>query len=413
MLKKTLLASASLVVAISVTSAAPTGGRQYSLDDLLALARSQSPAILAAQQRVEALRGAHTSAATPDAPEVEFSRGRGESPDGLTSGQERGWAVSQRIEWPGRWRARVKAAEKNVDAGLAQSQATQADVVASVQEQFFGILFSQKESALLESQAAAAGDLLALAEKRVQVGEGRELDRIKARVEALRTQRKLEAARSELDVRKTVLNQYLLGALGDGYELSGTFQLPTVLAAKEDVLQHLLAVSPVLQEAKARTEAAQWTLKAEQQGRLPDLSAAYADTHELDRNARTVSLALRIPLWGFNRGPIRTAAAEKEAAVLEETRAKAEVASRGVEAYQAYALAYAQAKSYETDLLPSAEKSLKIATFSYGQGELSLLDLLDARRTYLETVEEYNDVLFQFEAARAQLERLIGGSLDR
>jgi cobalt-zinc-cadmium efflux system outer membrane protein len=142
------------------------------------------------------------------------------------------------------------------------------------------------------------------------------------------------------------------------------------------------------------------------------LTAAYLDTNELDRKARTVSLALRIPLWGFNSGPIRTAKAEREAALLDEARLKAEIASKGEEAYQGYALAFAQAKSYETDLLPSAEKSLKIATFSYAQGELSLLDLLDARRTYLDSVEEYNDVLYQFEAARAQLERLIGGSLN-
>ncbi len=402
---------ASLILVTAVTLWAQVGPRQHSLEDLLALARDRSPAILAAQQRVEALRGARTSAVTPAGPEVEFSKGTGKSLDGTVSRGEHGWAVSQSIEWPGRWHARVKAADQMLAAGRAESMATKADVLASVQEQYFGILFSQKEAALLESQATAAEDLLSLAEKRVQVGEGRELDRIKARVEALRTERKLEAARSEVRVRKTVLNQFLLGALGEDYELLGGFELPRAIAAREETLGRLLAASPALQEARARAGAAEWTLKAEQQGRFPGLTAAYLDTNELDRQARTFSLALRIPLWGFNSGPIRAAKAESAAAFLEETRLKAEVASKGERAYQEYALAFAQAKSYETDLLPSAEKSLKIATFSYGQGELSLLDLLDARRTYLDTVEEYNDVLYQFESARAQLERLIGGSL--
>ena len=363
------------VLGLTVSSGAQVEGRRFSLEDLLAIARERSPAILAAQQRVEALHGERTTAATPASPDVEFSRGTGETLDGTASRREHGWAVTQTIEWPGRWRARVKAADQMLAAGRAGSLATKADVLASVQEQYFGILFSQKEAALLEDQAAAAENLLSLAEKRVQVGEARELDRIKARVEALRTERKLESARSA-------------------------------------VLERLLLASPALQEAKARAEASEWTLKAEQQGRFPDLTAAYLDTNELDRKARTVSLALRIPLWGFNSGPIRTAKAEREAALLDEARLKSEVASRGEEAYQGYALAFTQAKSYETDLLPSAGKSLKIATFSYAQGELSLLDLLDARRTYLDSVEEYNDVLYQFEAARAQLERLIGGSLN-
>lgn len=411
MFKKAVTVSAALTLAVA--TAAQSDPRRYSLEDILGLARGRSPAILAAAQRVEALKGARTSAATPDAPEVEFSRGTGRSLDGTLSGREHGWAVSQSIEWPGRWRARVKAADRLVAAEQAGSLATQADVLASVREQFFGILFAQKEVALLEGQTAAAGDLLSLAEKRVQVGEGRELDRIKAHVEALRTQRKLEAARSDLRVRKTVLDRYLLGALGDGYELAGDFHLPEALAAKEEVLRRLLDSSPSLREAEARAEAARWNLEAERQGRLPDLSAGYADSRELDRKARTVSVALRIPLWGFNRGPLRTAAAEREAALLDAARIRAEVASRGEEAYQQYALAYAQAKGYETDLLPAAERSLKIATFSYSQGELSLLDLLDARRTYLDAVEQYNGVLFELETARAQLERLIGGSLDR
>lgn len=400
------------VLALTVTSGAQVEGRRYSLEDLLAIARERSPAILAAEQRVEALHGERSSAATLASPDVEFSRGTGETLDGTASRREHGWAVSQTIEWPGRWHARVKAADQMLAAGLAGSLATRADVLASVQEQYFGILFSQKEAALLEDQAAAAENLLSLAEKRVQVGEARELDRIKARVEALRTERKLESARSEVRVRKAVMDQFLMGALGEGYELMGGFTLPSAVPARSAVLERLLLASPALQEAKARAEASEWTLKAEQQGRFPDLTAAYLDTNELDRKARTVSLALRIPLWGFNSGPIRTAKAEREAALLDEAKLKAEIASKGEEAYQGYALAFAQAKSYETDLLPSAEKSLKIATFSYAQGELSLLDLLDARRTYLDSVEEYNDVLYQFEAARAQLERLIGGSLN-
>ena len=398
-------------LALTVTSGAQVEGKRFSLEDLLGVARERSPAILAAEQRVEALHGERTSAATPASPDVEFSRGTGQTLDGSANRQEHGWAVSQTIEWPGRWHARIKAADGMLEAGRAGSLATKADVLASVQEQYFGILFSQKEAALLEDQAAAAESLLTLAEKRVQVGEARELDRIKARVEALRTERKLESARSEVRVRKAVLDQFLLGALGEQYELLGGFTLPAAVPARDTVLTRLLSASPALREARARAEASEWTLKAERQGRFPDLTAAYLDTNELDRKARTVSLALRIPLWGFNSGPIRTAKAEREAALLEEARLKAEVASRGEEAYQGFALAFTQAKSYETDLLPSAEKSLKIATFSYAQGELSLLDLLDARRTYLDSVEEYNDVLFQFESARAQLERLIGGSL--
>ena len=409
MKKKTLIAC--FLLALANHASPQSRGKPLSLDDLLATAREKSPAILAARFRVEALQADRTIATTPPGPEIEVARGTGRSLDGTASRAESGWSISQSLEWPGRWRARIKAADSALAAGRAANLATQAEVLASVREQFFGILFAQQEADLIEEQAGAASDLLSLTEKRVQVGEGRELDRIKASVESLRMERLREAAQSDLRVRKAVLDRFLLGALGEGFQLDGRFALPSAVPPREKVIEQLTASSPLIGEAKARTEAASWALKAEHQGRFPDLFASYQRTDELDRRANSVTLGFRLPLWGFNSGPVRKASAGREIAAQEESLVRGEIGAQGERAYNAYSLAFAQAGRYEHDLLPAARKSLEIATFSYEQGELSLLELLDARRTYLDAVEAYNDVLFQFEGARAELERLIGGPI--
>lgn len=393
-------------------ASAQSATRALSLDDVLAVARERSPAILAARRRVEGLQADRKSVIQPPGPELELSRGTGKSLDGTQSRTETGWSVSQGIEWPGRWRAKVKVADSTIKAGEAAVLATQADVMASVREQFFGILFAQREAGVIEEQAAAARDLLALVDKRVQVGEGRELDRIKASVESLRMERLLEAARSDVRVRVAILDRFLLGGLGASFHVEGRSALPKAIPPRETVLEQVVAASPLIAEARAKTATTTQALNVERQGRFPDLFASYQHADELDRVASSVSLGFRLPLWGFNSGPIRRAQAEREVATLEESLVSADVLARGERAYNEYSLAFAQDASYERDLLPAARKSLEIATFSYQQGELSLLELLDARRTYLDTVGAYNEVLFQFEAARAELERLIGGPIN-
>lgn len=397
---------------LSAAESDPAAVRSYTRDDLLRVARERSPAILAAEQRVRAAAGERTNVATLPSIQSSYSRGTGRGVDvGAVSAAAQGWEISQEWEWPWRWRARIRAADSGVAAQRAEKLIVEADVFASVAEQFYGILLAQKEEELLREQFAAARDLLALTEKRVAVGEGRPLERIKASVEALRTERQLEAARADLSVRRALLDRFLLESLGKDYVLTGDLSLPDSIPSQQATLDRILASSPLIAQVRIRVEAAHWAVRAEELGRFPNLSASFGREREIDRKASTFTVGISIPLWGFNRGLIQKVKAEEDVVRAEEASARIEVASRAEGAYKVYSLSFQQAESYDRDLLPAARKSLSIATFSYEQGELSLLELLDARRTYLETISAFNDVLYQFHIAAAEIERLAGGSI--
>jgi outer membrane protein TolC len=57
------------------------------------------------------------------------------------------------------------------------------------------------------------------------------------------------------------------------------------------------------------------------------------------------------------------------------------------------------------------KRSLQIAQFSYEQGEIGLLDVLDALRTYRDTLREYYQVLFEFYISKITLEKIAGGKM--
>ena len=70
-----------------------------------------------------------------------------------------------------------------------------------------------------------------------------------------------------------------------------------------------------------------------------------------------------------------------------------------------------QAVLFEDRILPGAERAFEVAGRSYDEGKLTYLELLEARRTWIETRVDYAHALFEYGAAAAALERAVAGSL--
>ena len=62
--------------------------------------------------------------------------------------------------------------------------------------------------------------------------------------------------------------------------------------------------------------------------------------------------------------------------------------------------------------LPKAQKARDTVEFAYRRGGASLIDFLDAQRTYRETSLEYLRALGNYATARYQLEAAVGGPLE-
>lgn len=62
--------------------------------------------------------------------------------------------------------------------------------------------------------------------------------------------------------------------------------------------------------------------------------------------------------------------------------------------------------------LPRAQRARETVEFAYRRGGLSVLDLLDAQRTYRETALEHVRALGNYWTAVYHLEAAVGGSLE-
>jgi cobalt-zinc-cadmium efflux system outer membrane protein len=79
--------------------------------------------------------------------------------------------------------------------------------------------------------------------------------------------------------------------------------------------------------------------------------------------------------------------------------------------YNLYEAAHRQVKSYQSSILKEAAESLRVAQFAYEHGETSLLELLDSRRVYRATEQDYYKALLDYRLARVELWRVTGGGV--
>lgn len=403
------LAKPSLALLLALPSAPVAGQEAVTLERVIDLARQRAPSIAAARGRVVQEAGRRFAGAAPPDPEVTLGYSRGKPPEGGSSGDENGVEIAQFLPSPRAVRARLRAGDFGVEAAEREVEATTADAVLKAKRLFYEAAVTESEARALAEAADDAGSFRDIMERRVQLGEGTEADRLRTRTEALRAQLEARAAGARAEAQRAALNRFLLGALGERFSLSDDLDPTRLVPIAGDLITLATSRNPDYRAALLRVEQAGSALTAERSLRLPGLAASIFREREFDRIASGFSLGIAIPLWNRNQGGVRIAEGELREAEAEALDLKARIEAEVERLTRADQSARELAISYRRDILPAAAEVLSIIRFSLEQGEANLLAWLEARRTYLEVLRTSYQTQLEAFLRRAELVRLVGG----
>jgi cobalt-zinc-cadmium efflux system outer membrane protein len=128
---------------------------------------------------------------------------------------------------------------------------------------------------------------------------------------------------------------------------------------------------------------------------------------------QTLGVVMQVPLFLYNnnQAAIKQAEAQRDAAEALLHQAELQAVTDVEKAYRAYQSARSVLDLYTTDNLSQVEKLKTISTFSFNEGAASLLELLDAQRTYNQSVAAYNQASADYQVSLWQLEQATGRSL--
>ncbi|MBW3518342.1 TolC family protein [Flavobacterium sp. NKUCC04_CG] len=123
-----------------------------------------------------------------------------------------------------------------------------------------------------------------------------------------------------------------------------------------------------------------------------------------------VKAGISVPLKFSNKkdAGLKTALYEQKQAELEYRDVELELEKEIAQALRTYWTKQKQIQQFENSMLEEAKEVLDGITYSYQRGASSLLEVLNAQRTYNETREAYVEARFDYAVALVELEKAVG-----
>ncbi|HWA86579.1 MAG TPA: TolC family protein [Opitutus sp.] len=427
-------AALAVVVTIGALAAPPA---PLSLDDCVALAAKQHPALAAARAGVDAAQEAVGEARAPYYPQVDFDAGyhRWQRRAFLPSDLARafpGGALPELIgpldDWNagvvsrvtlydfGARRAGLDAARARHSAAEADAAATQADVRLNAQSAFFGLAAAQDLQSVAQKNLERAGKHEQLAELRHKAGDVPQAD-------VLRTQAGVADARLQLidaESRVRIAQGRLNTAIGRGADEPVTIATPASDPPPpgsdeiDNAVTRALARRPEIKSEEKRTDAARAAVEAVRASRAPTLRAdgafGWRDTEWLpDTKEWQAGVSVDLPIFDGGARSRRLARSKAEL-----TREQAAYENRRLEIRQEVWSAVSELKRAWTAIdanetsVKASEESLRVVCERYENGEAVVTDLLDTQTALARAEAELATARWSYLAARAAFNRAVG-----
>lgn len=254
---------------------------------------------------------------------------------------------------------------------------------------------------------------------RFSLGKIREVDATQTRLEAGLMQGEL--LQSEVDLHNAFSDLSLLtGALGRDtlYRPEAALRIASRRFDLDDLLNAAALNRSDLVAALKNKEVAVRELKVVRRDRNTDVDLSIA----VSRNARvhneeapappftgvTAGIAVPLKFSNFNKGALRAARYKEQQAEWQYQQAGLQVQNEVMQSFRRYQSLSEQVAHYEDGLLRQAREVMDGKIYSYDRGEVSLLEVLDARRTYDDVQSQYIETLFNHSTALVELEKAAG-----
>ena len=349
-------------------------------------------------------------------PDANTQEGAASPHQGFFSQVQHTFAISEVIDVWAKRSARIHAADAELKYRRLAVEDALREILYDVSSAFVDVVREQSERDLSRETRARYAETVRLSRARFSAGEISDAELRKIELEGLKYENAVIDAELEFDLAREKLAS-LLG-IGTDLPYSPAFPVPhefpvSIPKLTQEAFEH----RPDLLATRAAARAAEAELGSARREAFPDISVGVSYTHSNftvsgdNPNVLGLSASLPLPLFDRNQAGIGRAELEIRRANNDEKRIELEVRREVAEAARRVERAQALLSVYEKGgMLDRADTALRVAEKSYRAGAISLLELLEARRTYIETRGDYLRVQHEFRQAIIDLYHSVGGS---
>lgn len=411
--RKYCMAAAVALLAGSAAAQAPS---RISLDEAVQLAVQHSHALKAARSTIQQSEAQELTAGLRPNPTLSgdglyfplFNPGQFSS-DFVNEVQQFDLGFGWLWERGGKRGWRLRAARDATAVTRSQVSDAERTLVFNVAQQFINAQLAGSNLALAQQDLQSFQQTVKIGEEQYKAGAISEGDFLKIKLQLLQFQTDVSAA-EVAKVQALASLRQLLGydTVARDFDVVGELQYTPLKINEDDVKLLAMKNRPDLLAARRGVTAAQSQVGLARANAKVDVTTGVQYTHITGFSAMDFNFSVPLPLFDRNQGEVArtkfavTQARETESAAVDT------VLSDVTSAWAAYDVSRRVVNLYTQGYRKAAQESRDISQYAYQRGAASLLDYLDAERSYRATELAYRQALAQYMLSVEQLKQAAG-----
>jgi cobalt-zinc-cadmium efflux system outer membrane protein len=401
-------------LAFVLPAAAQTQGPvKITLDEAIQMALQHNHNILAARTTIQQSQaGEITANLRPDPTllsDLEYVSPTHLTADYLNNSSEFDLGISYLFE-RGRKRQHRLMAAKDITAQtrslVADNERTLSFNVASL---FVGAQLAESTLELADKDLKSFQQTVDLSEISYKAGAISEDDYLKIKLQLLQFETDFQQALLAKAQALSDLRQ-LLGyeSISEDYDVAGAFDYQPLKGNVEDMQFKALQNRPDLRAARQGVSAAQSQYGLQKAIGKRDVTGQMNYTHVSGLNTVSLFGSMQLPIFDRNQGEILRASYAITQAEEQEKATNGQALTDVRDAYEGLRTNDRVVTLFRSGYLDVAEKDRDISEYAYKRGAASLLNFLDAERSYRATQLAYRQALASYLLALEQLREAVG-----
>jgi cobalt-zinc-cadmium efflux system outer membrane protein len=403
-------------------AAAPTPLRnrpaatQITMEQAISLALANSPTIKAARTQIQQNQAQEITANLRPNPTLNwdsqfipvFSPGDF-STDTLNNLQQFDIGLGYLFERGHKRQNRLQAARDATAVTAAQVADTERTLTFNVAQQFINVLLANSTLQFALENLNSFQDTVTISEQRYKAGDISEGDFLKIKLQLLQFQTDVSSARVAKVQALGSLRQLVgYASLPHDFDVVGDLDYQPLTAALPDLQVKALATRPDLLAAQKGVKAANSQISLAKANSKVDFNASASYSHVSGASSTSLFFSVPLPIFDRNQGEIARTKFALTGAELTAKAAEDTVMTDVTNAYESASSNQDVVKLYVSGYLKQAQDSRDISQYAYKAGAATLLDFLDAERSYRSTQLAYRQALAAYMLSLEQLRQAVG-----
>jgi cobalt-zinc-cadmium efflux system outer membrane protein len=302
--------------------------------------------------------------------------------------------------------AAAKDATAVTRSTVADNERTLAFQVAQL---FTNVQLAESTIGLAQEDLKSFQNSVDISKERYRAGDISEDDYLKIHLQLLQFQS--DAAQAEMarvQALDDLRNQIGRESVPMDYDVAGPFDYVPVEAKQDDLEMKALATRPDLRAAQQGVTAANSQYELAKANGKKDITGQINYTHVADLSTASLFGQVQIPVFDRNQGEIARTKFAITQAQEQEKAASDQVLTDVADAFDGLQTNNRIIQLYRSGYLDDAQQDRDISEYAYKRGAASLLDFLDAERSYRATQLAYRQALAAYLLALEQLREAVG-----